>query len=334
MRLILFSQKNRAKRRGRSDVRLERRARRRHERRAPGGRQVGRRRARVARRPAVLVEVLGAAHRVAPLDAALRHAVLALQLGGAPGARLAPPHHVPLALLQLARPLALAERLGALRPLGAAVERLGAQHAVAVQRAGALELGALGPVAGPLCAVVREALDALVVVGQRVAAGRLRPRVDVLLVVAARLLGRGAVLLLGVVGGRRRGGGRARRPGARVGLVGGGGGGAQPGRLQLVGARAAPGAGGRRAAAGLALVAFVTLVALVGALVGVRDAAVVQRRRVVQRAQLLVERARERGHQVSGSYDNDRNEVGSAGGQRSVRSGLGLGRSDSGDVRE
>lgn len=315
-------------------MRLERRARRRHERRAPVGRQVGqqvgRRRARVARRPAVLVEVLGAAHRVAPLDAALRHAVLALQLGGPPRARLAPPHHVPLALLQLARPLALGERLGALRPVGAAVERLGAQHAVARQRAGALELGALGPVAGPLRAVVREALDALVVVGQRVAARGLRARVDVLLVVAARLLGRAAVLLLGVVGGRRRGGARA-RPGARVGLVGGGGGGAQPGRLQLVGAHAAPRPAGRRAAAGLALVA---LVALVRALVGVRDAAVVQRRRVVERAQLLVERARERGHQVSGSYNNDENEYGAAGDRRSVRSGLGLGRSDSGDVRE
>lgn len=322
----------------RSHVRLERRARRRHERRAPVGRQVGqqvgRGGARVARRPAVLVEVLGAAHRVAPLDAALRHAVLALQLGGPPRARLAPPHHVPLALLQLARPLALVERLGALRPLGAAVERLGAQHAVAGQRPRALELGALPPVAGPLRAVVREALDALVVVGQRVAARGLRARVDVLLVVAARLLGRAAVLLLGVVGGRRRGGARARRPGARVGLVGGGGGGAQPGRLQLVGAHAAPGPAGRRAAAGLALVTLVALVVLVRALVGVRDAAVVQRRRVVERAQLLVERARERGHQVSGSYNNDENEIGAAGDRRSVRSGLGLGRSDSSDVRE
>lgn len=94
-----------------SDVRLERGPRRGHQRRGPHGvgREVGRRRARVARRPAVLVEVLGAAHGVAALDAALGHAVLALELGGAPGAGLAPPHHVPLALLQLAEALALAQ---------------------------------------------------------------------------------------------------------------------------------------------------------------------------------------------------------------------------------
>ncbi|CAH2217362.1 jg5670, partial [Pararge aegeria aegeria] len=50
------------------------------------------------------------------------------------------------------------------------------------------------------------------------------------------------------------------------------------------------------AAAGLALV-------VVLALVRVRDAAVVQRRRIVERAQLLVERARQGRHQVSGSYN-------------------------------
>ncbi|CAH0718831.1 unnamed protein product, partial [Brenthis ino] len=241
--------------------------------RAPCRRQVGRRGARVARRPAVLVEVLGAAHGVAPLDAALGHAVLALELGGAPGAGLAPPHHVPLALLQLAEALALARRL---RPLVAAV--VGEQRALERH---------------------------LVVVGQRAAAGRLRACVDVLVVVAAvaalvarRLLGPAAVLFLRVVGVGAGGGGRVggrRRVGgarpARVGLVGGGGGGAQPGRLELVGAgpRGAR-VGGRRAA--LALV-------LVLALVGVGDAAVVQWRRVVERAQLLVERARQGGDQVA-----------------------------------
>lgn len=111
-----------------SDVRLEGRPGGRHEGGGPGrggGGEVGRGGARVARAPAVLVEVLGAADRVAPLDAALRHAVLALQLGGAPGAGLPPPHHVPLSLLQFAETLALVERLRALDP---AVEALRAQH--------------------------------------------------------------------------------------------------------------------------------------------------------------------------------------------------------------
>ena len=245
-------------------VRLERRA----AHGAPGGlprrgRQVRRGGARVARRPAVLVEVLGVAHGVAALDAALRHAVLALELGGAPGApaaALAPPHHVPLALLQLAEALALGERLGALQAAGVA-------RAVVVGRVGGL-----------------------------------RARVHVLVVVA--------VLLLGVVGGRRRGargvrGARGRRRPARVGLVRGRGRGAQPRRLEQVGAGRAGGAGrarGRGAAhgarvgrrrAGLGLV-------VVLALVGVGDAAVVQRRRVVERAQLLVERARQGRHQVAG----------------------------------
>lgn len=92
-------------------------------------REVRRRGARVPRAPAVLVEVLGAAHGVPPLDAALRHAVLAFQLGRAPGAALAPLHHVPLALLEFGQPLALVERLRALKPFAAAVEALGAQYA-------------------------------------------------------------------------------------------------------------------------------------------------------------------------------------------------------------
>lgn len=351
-----------------SDVRLEGGPRRGHQRRGPHGvgREVGRRGARVARRPAVLVEVLGAAHGVAALDAALGHAVLALELGGAPGAGLAPPHHVPLALLQLAEALALAERLGALQPLvalGAAVERLGAQHALALaaQRLGALELGRVGLLAGrarrlaalqrravalgalrvgqpqPVVAGVRRPdgrLRGAVVVGHRVAARRLRPRVHVLLVVVG---GRGvtslfwndAVLLLGVVGvvargpaaGRRgrgrggrggpgRGGSLRLRPGARrVGLVGRRRGRVaqvlgQPGGLELLGAQRGRhalrvlAAVGGRAGAGLALVQLVL------ALVRVRDAAVVERRRVVQRAQLLVEGAGQGGHQIAGSCNN------------------------------
>lgn len=317
-----------------SDVRLERRARRRHERRGPargrGGREVGRRRARVARAPAVLVEILGAAHRVAALDAALRHAVLALELGGAPGA-LAPPHHVPLALLQLAEALALAQAVGALRALGAAVQALGAQHArraalgLAGQRLRALQLGAVRVRVRVAVAVQRRAvaLDALgvgraqrrlvggrgvrrlrprvVVVGRGL--GELRARVDVLVVVA----GRAAVLLVVVVVGAAR----ARA----VGLVAAGAGVAvvarQPGGLELVRARGgrhalvALAGGAGRAGVGARAARAARVRQLVGlGLVRVRDAAVVQRRRVVQRAQLLVERARQRGHQVSGSCDN------------------------------
>lgn len=260
-----------------SHVRLERRARRRHQRPRPHARrrQVRRRRARVPRAPAVLVEVLRAAHRVPPLDAALRHAVLALQLRRAPRARrraLAPPH--------------------AGRPVGvgaAAVEALGAQHARrvarrrAAQRLGALRRGAL--VVGVAGVGLVGVAALVVVVGQRLVAGA-GPR-------AARA---GAVLLLGVVG---VGAGAAARP--ALGLVAAGGGVArvarEPGGLELVrarGGRGARAAGGGRAAARLGL-----LVVLL-ALVRVRDAAVVERRRVVQRPQFLVERAGQRRHEVAG----------------------------------
>lgn len=258
-------------------MRLERRPRRRHQRRGPhaGRREVGRRRARVARRPAVLVEVLGAAHGVPPLDAALRHAVLALELGGAPRARLAAPH---------ARPLGLGPR-----PLRAAVEALGAQHARAAAGGPRQRLGALGGARVGLVALALVGRVAGVGVGgvggRRLAAARAR-----------------AVLLLGVVGVVAA----AARPGA-LGLVAGGGGVAQvarePGRLELVRARAGRGAGaarGAQRALGRGAAARLGLLVVVVALVRVRDAAVVERRGVVQRPQLLVERAGQRRHEVAG----------------------------------
>lgn len=165
----------------------------------------------MARRPAVLVEVLGAAHRVPALDAALGHAVLALQLRGAPRLLLAPPHARQLA------PLPAAERVGASGALGAAVERLGAEHAAgalgrARQRLGALELGAV------------------VVGGARGGRGRLQRGAVALVVTWTGCLGRGrgrvglvstwTVFLLGVVGVVPR----VAAPGP-LGLVGAGGGG-------------------------------------------------------------------------------------------------------------
>ena len=287
-------------------MRLQRRPRRRHQRRRPHAgelgqagrrvrRQVGRRRARVSRRPAVLVEVLGAAHRVAPLDAALGHAVLALQLGGAPRLLVAPPH-APRALVAPPAPQLVVAR----GPLGATVERLGAQHAraalcVSAERLGARQLGAvvLGRARGGRRRLQRGAVALVVARPGGVGRGRGRGRVRL---VAAR-----TVLLLRVVGVVAR---VAARPGP-LGLVAGGGGVAvvarEPGGLQFVRARggrqslvALAGAVGRRAGGRLALVA----------LVRVRDAAVVERRRVVERAQLLVERAGQGRHQVTGSCDN------------------------------
>lgn len=255
-------------------------ARRRHERRGP--RQVGRRRARVARAPAVLVEVLGAAHRVAPLDAALRHAVLALQLGAAAARRLAPP--------QRGR---------------AAVHALRAQHAPALGRAAqrrrALQLGAGAVVwrgrRGARAPVERDAVA--LGVERRLLGGRGRGGLGV----------PAAVFLLGVVGVVARVPPRA-RPGA-LGLVGAGGGGVavvarEPRGLEVVGARGGRHAlvalavrvgGRRRARLGLGLVL---------AFVRVGDAAVVERRRVVQRPQLLVERAGQRRHEVSRSCEAKR----------------------------
>lgn len=318
-------------------MRLERRARRRHQRRRPRAarrrqREVGRRRARVARAPAVLVEVLRAAHRVPPLDAPLRHPVLPLQLRGAPRAALAPAHHVPLALLELGA--LLPERVRPLDAFRAAVERLGAQHArvaargLAVQRLGPLELGAVVLVlrrrarrglalqrrAVALPALerrarvrrVQHALERLVVVRHRLEARGLRARVDVLLVVVVALGGGAAVLLLGVVvlvavaSPPRDGPARVRlvaRRG-RVAVVA-----REPGGLQLVRSRGrrhhrALAAGGRRAGAGLVVALAVVR------LVRVRDAAVVQGRRTVERAQLLIEGARQTRHKVTGSYNN------------------------------